>query len=304
MRAGEVYRRGIGSYDAYLVHASEDAAQADRLVVGLRAQGFTVWFNSFLVGPSIRDQMDVGLTESDFGVVLISPNFFAKKWSRNELDALFGLEAPGEVRILPVWLGVTEADVRAQSPMLAGRAAAIWKADDPDQVVTELIQSILELSVTRSPGRRLRSQIATGFPWVRPPVFMAKSLAEYDAKFPEQFALTELVSTPQVPQRGVGQPTHLIELMRAHPLWDGQRMTSAGHLLDGKTQVFEELVPGHMLPQDPSRSLGVGIAAYVFSSLQWGSNTTSFAMCTVSGRTRKGRSEWGRRRLRPLGCVG
>ena len=57
-----------------------------------RKQGLSVWFNEFIVGPSIQKQMEEGIVESSFGVVLLSPEFFAKKWTIHELDGLLAIE--------------------------------------------------------------------------------------------------------------------------------------------------------------------------------------------------------------------
>ncbi len=128
--------------DVYLIHASENSAGAQSLADALRSRGLRVWFNSFIVGPSVREQMEQGLRECDFGVVILSPEFFFKKWTRTELDALFALEEPGEIRILPVWWGTSEAEVREHSPMLAMRAAAVLHHDDVGAVADALFESV------------------------------------------------------------------------------------------------------------------------------------------------------------------
>jgi hypothetical protein len=252
------------SYDVYLAHASENAAGSRRLAEALQGRGLLVWFNSFIVGPSIREQMEQGLRDSDFGVVVLSPEFFAKKWTRQELDALFALEEPGEVRILPVWWGTSEDDVRSHSPMLAMRSAAVLHDDDVEAVAEALMESIVTLSGRSSAGKRLRLRIATGFPWPHPPVFMPKSLAEYDRANAEDYAITELAYYPDMPHRPGGESVPLVDLLRAHGLWDGRRVTVIGRQVSGTVQVFEELVPPDQVPDDIDLPPGTGIAAYVF----------------------------------------
>lgn len=258
-------------YDVYLAHASDNAVEAEHIADALQARGLTVWFNQFIVGPSIREQMETGLLESDFGIVMLSPEFFNKKWTRHELDALLGLEAPDEVRILPVWLNTTEADVRAHSPMLAMRSAAVLGDGGAEEVAEALITSILALSSGKSPAKRLRYQIATGFRWTDGPVWMASSLAEYDQRFPEDFSGTDLahvgfegVPSSELEARDRGQVAPLIELFRAHTFWDGRLVTVIARQVPGSVQVLEELVPTADLPADPGRPSDVCVAAYVF----------------------------------------
>jgi hypothetical protein len=250
--------------DMYLVHASENSSGVQALAEALRSRGLLVWFNSFIVGPSVRDQMEHGLRGCDFGVVVLPPEFFSKRWTRAELDALFGLEQPGEVRILPVWWGTTEAEVREHSPMLAMRAAAVLRDGDIDAVANALFTSITALSSQRSRAKRLRLQIVSGFDWVRPPVILPKSLAVYERDCAEDYYATELVYFPANFTRPPGQPVPLSEIVRSHPLWDGKRVTLIARQVEGTVQVLEELVTDEELPPDPTRPSGAGIAAYVF----------------------------------------
>lgn len=265
----------------YLVHASENSAGAQALADALCSRGLRVWFNSFIVGPSIREQMEQGLRECDFGVVVLSPEFFLKKWTRAELDALFALEEPGEIRILPVWWGTNETEVREHSPMLAMRAAAVLQEDDIGAVADALFESITALTSHRSPAKRLRLQIVSGFEWVRPPILMPKSLNIYDRTFAKDYSGTELAHYPSGVERPLGKPVALLDLIRAHSLWDGERVTVIAHQVPGTVQVFEELVADEDLPPDPARPQGGGIAAYVFqlSSVEFTQGELCYVHC-------------------------
>lgn len=71
----------------------------------LRKRGYSVWFDEFTLklGDSLRRSIDQGLGKCDFGIVVLSPAFFAKEWTQKELDALTSREK-GEKKklILPV----------------------------------------------------------------------------------------------------------------------------------------------------------------------------------------------------------
>lgn len=108
----------------FISHASEDKRDfVDSLKVRLREIGFDTWYDrdQLTLGDSLLHKIGEGLNECDFGVVVLSKNFFAKKWPRAELDGLFALETKERKVILPIWKDVTEADVKAFSPILAGR---------------------------------------------------------------------------------------------------------------------------------------------------------------------------------------
>ena len=130
-------------WDIFISHASEDkAAVARPLAEILKRRGLRVWLDEaeLHLGDSLRQKIDDGLSKSRFGVVVLSPAFFAKNWPQMELDALVAREEMGVKVVLPVWHTVSHVDVSRRSPLLAGRlavstdlglpvvASQIWKA--------------------------------------------------------------------------------------------------------------------------------------------------------------------------------
>jgi hypothetical protein len=112
----------------FISHASEDkACFVEPLVDELKNRGFEVWYDKYelTVGDSLLKKIGQGLNEADFGVVVLSRDFFKKKWPQAELDGLFALETTEKKVILPVWKDVTEEEVRAFSPPLAGKLGTL-----------------------------------------------------------------------------------------------------------------------------------------------------------------------------------
>lgn len=112
------------TWDLFISHASEDKADvAGPLSDLLRANGFKVWYDDYTLtlGDNLRQSIEQGLAKSEFAVVILSPSFFAKKWTNLELDGLFALEKPGQKRILPVWHNVAAGDVESYSSFMAMR---------------------------------------------------------------------------------------------------------------------------------------------------------------------------------------
>lgn len=117
---------GSDQFDLFISHASEDKAPfVDSLVSELKALDLGVWYDSTVlqIGDSLRRSIDLGLARSRFGVVILSPSFFAKDWPQRELDGLVALETVERPRILPIWHGLTRAEVTRFSPTLADRVA-------------------------------------------------------------------------------------------------------------------------------------------------------------------------------------
>lgn len=110
----------------FISHASEDKADFVRpLAEALRAK-HEVWYDDFVltIGDSLLQKVNEGLGSCDYGIVVLSHAFFGKHWPQAELDGLFALEAQRGKTILPIWRNITQAEVAAASPILAGRLAA------------------------------------------------------------------------------------------------------------------------------------------------------------------------------------
>jgi hypothetical protein len=113
-------------WDVFVSHASEDKrATALPLANALQALGVTVWLDDFelKIGDSLRRKIDNGLANSRFGIVILSQAFFSKNWPQYELDGLVTKSMSGEQSILPIWHGITKAEVIAASPSLADKIA-------------------------------------------------------------------------------------------------------------------------------------------------------------------------------------
>lgn len=113
-------------YDAFISHASEDKDKLVRpLANHLVRMGFQIWYDEFelKVGDSLRESIDRGLVNSQYGIVILSPSFFAKNWPQYELNGLTSREISGRKLILPVWHKITKDDLLAYSPTLADKVA-------------------------------------------------------------------------------------------------------------------------------------------------------------------------------------
>lgn len=134
-------------YDAFISHASEDKQGIVRsLANALAKMGFRIWYDEFelRVGDSLRQSIDRGLVNSRYGIVVLSKAFFAKNWPQYELNGLTAREMEGHKVILPVWHGVTKADILQYSPTLADKVAVTTKGNSIKEVATELAKVLSE----------------------------------------------------------------------------------------------------------------------------------------------------------------
>lgn len=132
--------------DVFLSHASEDKdAIARPLRLALEERNVSVWFDEIKikVGQSIRQAIEEGIARCRFGVVILSPNFFAKQWTQAELDGLFGRRMnSGQNLILPVWHHVSKDEVIQNSPLLAGIAALNSATMTIDEIADNLAEVV------------------------------------------------------------------------------------------------------------------------------------------------------------------
>ncbi len=114
-------------YDVFICHASEDKEFFVRpLAEALRNEHIEVWFDEFSLklGDSIRRSVDKGLSQSRFGLVVLSKAFFKNNWPQYELDGLVQRQMRGkDTVIMPIWHKVDYDDVASYSLPLADRKA-------------------------------------------------------------------------------------------------------------------------------------------------------------------------------------
>ena len=132
-------------YDVFISHATEDKdAVARPLAISLVSHGLKVWYDEFelRIGASLRRNIDLGLARSRFGVVVISPSFFAKNWPQYELDGLVTREMSGEQVILPLWHQISKQEVIDHSPSLADKVARNTSDFTIEEIASEIADVI------------------------------------------------------------------------------------------------------------------------------------------------------------------
>ena len=129
-------------FDAFICHASEDKDAIVRpLAERLLQHRLEIWFDEFTldVGDGLRGAIDRGLANSRYGIVVLSPSFFAKNWPQWELDGLVARQIEENRRLLlPIWHGLTRSDIVQYSPPLAD-IVAIDSTSGLDNVCNRLL---------------------------------------------------------------------------------------------------------------------------------------------------------------------
>ena len=132
-------------FDVFISHASEDKDEVARpLAMALRGVGLRVWYDEFelRIGDSLRRNIDKGLANSRFGVVVLSPAFFGRGWTQYEMDGLVSRAVSDEAIWLPIWHNVRKREVMEYSPYLADRLARSTAKNTVEEIAAEIVDVI------------------------------------------------------------------------------------------------------------------------------------------------------------------
>jgi len=132
----------------FISHASEDKEGfVEPLARKLESRGLKIWYDDFQlsVGDSIPEEIDKGLSKSDYGIVVLSDAFFQKDWPKEELRSLIHMNIDKSYNsILPIWYGIGKDEITEYSPLLSTRFAI--RADD--FTIKEIADKIMEETIS------------------------------------------------------------------------------------------------------------------------------------------------------------
>ena len=147
--------RNAGEFDAFISHATEDKDFAGPLARELRSAGLRVWFDEFELelGDSLNEKINYGLSRSRYGVVVISPTFFSKRWTQLEMNGFVARQTAGERVILPIWHRITKNEIIEQAPPLADIVSLNSSTQSMEELVGEIVDRVKgrKSLVVRSP---------------------------------------------------------------------------------------------------------------------------------------------------------
>ncbi len=132
-------------WDVFICHASEDKESFVRpLAEALRRFGVSVWYDEFSLGPgdSLSKGIDKGIAGSSFGVIVISKAFIGKAWPEHELRGLVNRDVEEDLKILPIWHGVSKEEVMEFSPSLSDKWAIDTRKDDAQEAAIKLLRVV------------------------------------------------------------------------------------------------------------------------------------------------------------------
>jgi len=183
------------------------------------------------IGDSLSQSIDKGLAQSRFGIVVLSRAFFAKPWPQHELRGLVTREIDGHSVILPIWHGITRAEVAEFSPTLADKLAVSTTQLDAIDVALQILNVLRPDLYAKHPRAQL-VKIANG-----------QAIAELQE---ELEAIKGQLSEYQCPQCGSLLTSSVdAPLDENEKHWDAIRTFECGYTEHGST-------PLQLCPSDPN----------------------------------------------------
>lgn len=132
-------------YDIFISHASEDKRPlVEPLAHALRSNGLRVWYDGFEIklGDSISEKINDGLAKSRFGLVVLSPDYIKKDWTRAEFRAMINKSISFSKYILPIWHNVSRNDVLKFNEIVVDRMAISSSGLSIDQISSSIIDVV------------------------------------------------------------------------------------------------------------------------------------------------------------------
>jgi TIR domain len=131
--------------DVFICHASDDKEGFVRPLAGaLRSLGVLVWYDEFSlgIGDSISREIDKGIAGARFGIVVISRAFLGRQWPEHELRGLVNRDIEEDLKILPIWHGVSKEEVRKFSPSLSDKFAIDTRTVDAQEAAIRILRMV------------------------------------------------------------------------------------------------------------------------------------------------------------------
>lgn len=130
-------------YDFFISHASEDKATvAIPLAEELLRRNAKVWLDKFelQIGSSLMESINEGLINSKKGIVIMSPIYFDKFWTKKELNSLFQKSQNGTNIILPIRHKITAEEIASKNILLSD----IFSLSTDDYTISELADKLID----------------------------------------------------------------------------------------------------------------------------------------------------------------
>lgn len=117
---------GRAKWDVFISHAKEDNDQIARpLAKALTDRGLNVWYdeNDMMQGYGLVDNIDRGISGSDYGIIIVSKDYIKNNWTKRESSIIRYKAVEQRKPVFSIWHKVTSAEVQSFSWDIASISA-------------------------------------------------------------------------------------------------------------------------------------------------------------------------------------
>lgn len=140
--------KGIPQYDVFISHANRDKEDfVEELYQAINKLGINIFYDKDVIdwGDNWKNVILDGTKKSEFAIIVISENFFDRKWTEKELVEFLGRQnRNGQKLILPILHNITLTQLQEQYPSVADIQAIDSKKYTCDQIAIMFARQLIK----------------------------------------------------------------------------------------------------------------------------------------------------------------
>lgn len=129
-------------HEIFISHSSKDKKLVNKLYKKLEEKGMKTWYDDaeLTIGDNLREKINKGLNECDYGIVVLSKYFIDSFWTKREYDSLFTLMEEG--KLFPINHGLTKEQLESFDKSLSNIIYRDTGKYSLDEIVDEIYRKI------------------------------------------------------------------------------------------------------------------------------------------------------------------
>lgn len=129
-------------HEIFISHSSKDKDFVNRLYKKLEEKSIKTWYDDveLTIGDNLREKINKGLNECDYGIVVLSKYFIDSFWTNKEYDSLFTLMEDG--KLFPINHGLTKEQIESFDKSLSNIIYRDTGKYSLDEIVDEIYRKI------------------------------------------------------------------------------------------------------------------------------------------------------------------
>ena len=129
-------------HEIFISHSSKDKNWVNTLYEKLEEKGIKTWYDDaeLKIGDNLRENINKGLNECEFGIVVLSKYFIDSFWTKKEYDSLFTLMDEG--KLFPINHGLTKEQLESFDKSLSNIIYRDTEKDSVDKIADEIYRKI------------------------------------------------------------------------------------------------------------------------------------------------------------------